>query len=412
MRVKVVNGNLVVVEDQGGSRGTNYFYLNVNEKLEHIGRLFKGQKIREGKGGRRKTYEYVVSLDSLRNMFGTKIELYEFSFSNSGHGPYCRIYEVDCVTGAINEKGVSTHLDFKIIGLEEDWLNWYDRIVPRMIKRIKDIQQALGIELFFAEKSVRLEDIYNDPANAKRIALIFPQPQARSRALQGYIQASHELYVLMLVAEALGGKTIYHVYGKPTWWIAHAQDDPTAVIESNGRKFTVWYQFAIKEWIDVVFSGLVRAFLDPKELERLAMEGKFDELEKILGKKPNNVAEAYSMITNFNKLIKGRQHVKPDIVIFEGDYRSKGDLKRNPPNNIVLIDAKIRISDNDIKQLKEYKDVFDREFEKGKMHYVIACLEKAEHKLILEKLGFIVVENVAPDKEGEKKFVEVIKDLL
>jgi hypothetical protein len=99
-------------------------------------------------------------------------------------------------------------------------------------------------------------------------------------------------------------------------------------------------------------------------------------------------------------------------VIFEGDYRSKGDLKRNPPNNIVLIDAKIRISDNDIKQLKEYKDVFDREFEKGKMHYVVACLEKAEHKLILEKLGFIVVDNVAPDEEGEKKFVEVIKNLL
>jgi len=187
---------------------------------------------------------------------------------------------------------------------------------------------------------------------------------------------------------------------------------PTAVVESNGRKFTVWYQFAIKEWIDVVFSGFVRAFLDPGKLEKLAMGGKFDELEKILGKRPNNVAESYSMIANFKKLMEGRQHVKPDIVIFEEDYRSREDLKRNPPSNIILIDAKIRISDNDIKQLKGYKDVFNREFKKSRIHYVIACLGKAKHKLTLEKLGFLIVEDVASGEEGEKKFVEVIRNLL
>ena len=411
MGIRIENGDVWIGENQGGSYGSSYMYVNENGILKHISRFFKGKLIHVSRSGRKKTYEYRIPLGTLKDMFGDKVEIYEFSFTTSGF-LICRAYEVDCVMSSIREFQPQRIPGFEIMNAEKYWLDLYDRTVPKMIERIKDIQQALGIELFFAKKSVRLEDIYRNPTNGKKTALTFPQPQARSRALQGYIQAVHELYVLMLVAKALGGKTIHHVYnGKPAWWIAHAQDYPTAVVETNNRKFTVWYQFSAKDWIDVVFTGLVRENLSPGELEKLAMEGKFDVLERIFGQRPKDVREAYSMIANFKKLTK-RQYVKPDIVIFEGDYRWKDELKEIPPSNVLVIDSKIEISDTDIEQLKSYRELFNSKFSGGRIHYIIACLGKTNHKDTLEKLGYYVIEDVFPDEKGEDEFVKVVKDLL
>ncbi|AEH25536.1 hypothetical protein PYCH_18810 [Pyrococcus yayanosii CH1] len=49
-----------------------------------------------------------------------------------------------------------------------------------------------------------------------------------------------------------------------------------------------------------------------------------------------------------------RIHVKPDIMIFRGEYYSRRDILKNPPNRAVLIDAKVEITQNDLKQLLEY----------------------------------------------------------
>ncbi len=169
------------------------------------------------------------------------------------------------------------------------------------------------------------------------------------------------------------------------------------------------YQFAVKEWMEVVLGGIIRAMLEIDGLRRLALEGILDEFERIFGIRPKDSQEALSLVESMETLARGRQHVKPDILIFEGDYRSRKDLTDNLPNNIILIDAKINITDSDLKQLKSYRDVFNREFKKGRMHYVVASLERAKQ---LGKLGFIVVENVAPGKEGEVKFVETIRNII
>lgn len=395
--IEVKNGTIYVYEYWGGSRGSNYFYIKDGEQLVHISKKFKGVLRGATRGGRRKKYVYKIPL--------AELELYEFSFSNSGYGPYCRRYLISQNGNVIEKVEVDlADLEFEVVGSENGLLRFYNSTVPKMIERVKQIEKSLGIGLLF-DGTERLEDIYRDPARAAKIALVFPTAQTRCKALEKYIQDAHELYVLMLVAEAIGGKTIYHVLnGQPIWWIAHAKDWPTAVVD-NSKRYTIWYQFSIIDWLKVVFPGIAKAFLNPAELQRLAMEGKFEIFEKIFGVKPKDVREAYSLIANWGE--KRRQHVKPDIVIFKGDYRERNEIKAD--SKVIVIDAKVEIKNGDLVQLKGYMKTF-RQFKDVK--FIIACLGRAKYKTTLERMGYIVIENVAPNESGENKFKEVLLTIL
>jgi len=286
----------------------------------------------------------------------------------------------------------------------------YDKYVPNMISRIKEIEKLIGIKLFLRPQ--RLNDIYEDPKNARNIALIFPNVNSRIMAIKGYIQSAHELYVLMLLGEALNGETLRLSYREEREWIIeHAQDYPTAIVRAHGHVFTIWYQFSAEEWVKVVFPGLVKSFLSPGDLQKLAMEGKFEELGKILGTTPRNLSEAYKLIANFNK-IRVRQHVKPDIVVFEGEYNYREELEKHPPERILLIDAKIDVTENDFKQLLGYKKLFSKRFSKGKVRYVISAMKNVNYKEALENAGYVIIENVFPGSKGEGEFINEIRAIL
>ena len=79
------------------------------------------------------------------------------------------------------------------------------------------------------------------------------------------------------------------------------------------------------------------------------------------------VAEGIKRTFFGERSLRRRQNVKPDIVIFEGDYRWREDLEKNPPRNVVVIDAKIEIKDSDVEQLRGYMEIFGRKFKKYTM---------------------------------------------
>ena len=409
-------GVVRISEEIGGSRGTKYYYIEVSGLLEHIAEYFGQFKryIGSSRAGKRKEFEYRIPLNVLKKL-GDIVKIYEFSFSNKGYGPYIRIFKIDCEKGEITEKdGSLSNINFKIDRSVESMIEVYKRYIPDMIKRVKDIQSKLKFELFFSG-AVRLEDIYNDPENAWKTAIIYSENKARVRALESYIQSSQELYILMLVAEALNGKTVSK-YGTPTWLIEKGQDYPTAIVEVNGRKFTIWYQFSIRRWIDVVFAGLMRLFGASevvKKLQEWAMNGEFEKFERLFGVRPKDAKEAYKLIREVGKL-RGRQYVMPDIVVFEGEYEKREEIKENPPKRALIIDAKIEVGDSDIHQVLEYKRIFDQTLNGCQNNYVVACLEKISsgHKKILEGNGIIVVEDVAPYKEGEERFKKAIKEFF
>jgi hypothetical protein len=367
----VIDDRVVLSERHHGTRGSNYCYIPVSGRLVHIGKLFKGKLL---SGGRRRYYKYEIPLRSLAKKLEERVIIYDFSFSNQGYGPYCTRYFIDCSSGDVQvQYGIEeVGYGFELLGREVTWLELYNKYVPNLIRRVKDIQEKLDIELFFAEHSLRLEDIYNDPMDASVSALVLPSWQGRVKALKTYLRSVHELYVLMLVGEAIEGRTVYHAYSeKPSWWIASSSEYPTAVIETCDGRYTVWYQFSLKEWIEVVMRGLGRSMF--------GYEG-----------------------------VRKRQYVRPDIVIFKGDVRHRGDLER--AESLLLIDAKIYLTQGDLEQLRAYAEGFKREYEK--VHGIIACLEEAIYRTTLEKLGYTIIENVTPSHKGEAEFIEAVKETL
>ena len=409
--LKVADRKLVIVETIGGSYGTEYYHIKTDEELEPVYWCFSNMIVSKEVHGKKKCHKYKIPLEHLQKQFGEVVEIYEFCFTNSGAGPFCRVYKVNTKLGSVTINDCpSTPTKFKIKGPERALVNMYDKYVPDMISRIKEIEKLLGIKLFLRPQ--RLSDIYEDPKNARNIALIFPNVNSRIMAIKGYIQSAHELYVLMLLGEALNGETLRLSYREEREWIIeHAQDYPTAIVRAHGHVFTIWYQFSAEEWVKVVFPGLVKSFLSPGDLQKLAMEGKFEELGKILGTTPRNLSEAYKLIANFNK-IRVRQHVKPDIVVFEGKYDYREELEKHPPERILLIDAKIDVTENDFKQLLGYKKLFSKRFSKGKVHYVIAAMKNVDYKEALENAGYVIIENVFPGSKGEGEFINEIRAIL
>jgi len=378
--LEVKGDRIVIREIHHGTRGSNYYYILVGDRLVHISRLFKGRLL---SGGRKRYYEYNIPLRSLAEKLGEKAVIYGFSFSNSGYGPFCTMYIIDCSSGDVQERHGIEELDysFELLGREITWLELYDKYVPNLIRRVKDIQEQLGMELFFAEHSTRLEDIYNDPVGALRSALVLPSWQGRVKALKMYLRSAHELYVLMLVGEAIGGRTVYHIYSeRPSWWIAVSSEYPTAVIETPEGRYTLWYQFSQRAWVEVVMRGFLMRY----------GKGQVGPHEVI------------------GRGRRKRQYVRPDVVLFRGDFRYRRDLGR--AESLLLIDAKINLTQGDLEQLRAYAEGFVGEY--GKVFGIVACLEEAMYRATLEKLGYVVVENVAPGRRGENEFIEVVREIL
>jgi|GEM_PF-3672415 len=416
MGVSLVNGGVRISEEIGGSCGTCYCYIEIDGLLEPISRVFRRFRkyVDSSRGGRRKRFEYIIPINELKK-FGDTVNIYEFNFSNRGYGPYINLYKIDCININITKSGASLNgVNFKIDGSIKNWIEMYQNCVPNFIRAVKSIQSKFGFNLAF-RKAVRLEDIYNNPNNAWKIALIYGENKAIIRALQSYIQSSHELVLLMLVAEALKGKTLSK-YGTPTWYIEKGQDYPTAIVEVDGRKFTVWYQFSIKKWIDVVFIGLLKMF-DTEEiiedLQEWAIKGEFEIFERLFNVKPKDTKEAYELIKRAEKLGE-RQYVMPDIVIFEGEYEERIKIKENPPKRALIIDAKIEVGKLDVIQISKYKEIFNETLKGSQNGYIVACLGDIypSYKIELERIGITVIENVAPDKEGEGEFIKVVRNFF
>ena len=416
--IEVYEGKVRVREEVGGSRGTDYYHIEIDGVLEPIRWVFRryGRFVGSSRAGKRREYEYKIPIDELRKI-GDIVRFYRFSYSNKGYGPYITIYEVNCDSLTVREmSGVSlNNLTFKIDSRDvEERIRAYQRYVPAFIDRVKDVQSKLGFDISF-RRAARLEDIYNDPNNAYKIALTFSENKARAKALEAYIQSAHELYVLALVIEALNGRIISS-YGSPTLYIEKGSDYPSAIVESNGKIFTVWYQFSIKRWIDVVFAGLLRMFEDSgiiSELQKKAMEGEFEIFERLFGVKPKNVQEAYKLIREAGKLGQ-RQYIMPDVVVFEGEYYRREDIRKNPPKKALVIDAKIEMGDSDLEQLLAYKKIFDETLDGCETKYIVACLEKIfpYHKRTLEANGMKVIEDVASRTAGEETFIREIKNFF
>ncbi|MCD6458127.1 MAG: hypothetical protein J7K82_04680 [Thermoproteales archaeon] len=386
--IEIRGNKLVIWERQGGTRGTNYFYMldPHRKRLIHVSRLFTSVLESTSRAGRRRDYRHEASLSVLEKELGSEIVLFMFWYTNKGYGPSTTRYLINCSRKTVEGEMVDTAsvsiYEFEVLGPEREWIELYEKYVHDIMNIVKSIVNKLGIEVLFAGRAKRLEDLYTNSKLGLINALVQSSWQSRQKALEAYVRSAHELYVMFLAANSLNAKTIYHISssGKLYWWIEYASAVSTAVVETiTGRKYTFWFQFSLQRWWDVVREGLMYAMLG----------------------KP------------IKQLPPSRQYVRPDIVIMEGEYRYRSDLKRAIPALVVLIDAKISFDEADFKQLEGYAKNFGKLFGK-KVIYIVACLDRIppSYKKMLEGIGYYIVEEVAPGKKGETEFQDLIKRTL
>ena len=363
MVIRLEDGHLIVRETHKSSRGGDYTYVVRDSKLTHISRFFRPSK----KEDRNITYE--ISTKDAEKILGQEIELIEFSFSNRGHF-YPKIYRINLQTKTLNQefsrnREVLGRYEFEILGDEYHALKEYEREVPPLIERVWEIEKRLNLTIHI--RGTRGEEVHEDPELGKFNSLVFPNPRSRTRSLKEKIRFAHELYVLMLVVDSMLDTS----EKERTLWVTH-EDDPTLIIPSD-PPLTIWYQFSIEEWLEVVKKGVIALFTGRK--------------------------------------IR-RSHPKPDILIFKGEYHLREDLLRNPPDSVILIDAKVELPKSDIEQLKSYKELFSRAFKNTE--FIVAAIEKipAHYKYKLEDEGYRVIENVFPGRSGEKEFQEVLQNII
>ena len=366
--VGIKDENLTIIERPKGSRGSNsYVYLLISDELVHIERIFRDKK-QELRNYGYMLNIYELPLKEIKEKFGEQIVLYEFRYSNNRY-LHIRKYIINCESKTVQTFLLNSdkilNLKFKIINSEKSTIEEYKKYAPKIVNEIKKIMKEMNMNFLFLGRPERIIDVYDNLDYGLNIAMIYPSERSRKLALKSYIRNIYKLYVLMLISKALNGKTKkFSDDNEPYWTIHFYSDEPTAIIEINdNKKYTIWFQFTAESWINVIFKGF-------KSEETL--------------------------------------NVKQDIAIFEGEYKNRNKLEKNPPQKSIFITIKTKITKNDIKQLENYARLFGNI---KNSTLILACLEKIKYKNLIENIGWIVVEDVFPEKEGEKRFMNLIKNL-
>ena len=396
MTIKLEDGCLIVRETHKGSTGGDYTYIIRDSKLVHISKFFGLSK--------RTAYEitYEIPIIDAERILGREMELLEFSFSNSGSF-FPEIYRIDLRAKTLDRVLLRNQevlrYEFEILGDEYHAIKEYERNVPQLIERVREIEKNLNLSLHIW--GTRGREVHEDPELGKFNSLVFPNPRSRTRSLKEKIRFAHELYVLMLVVDSV----LKASAEERKLRITH-EDWPTLVVDD--LQVTVWYQFSIENWTKVVW-GHFWSVID--EVAKMIADGDYEKAEKLLGiKLPRTYSESMKVLASMRS--SKRIYVKPDIMVFKGEYHSRDDLLQNPPDKAVLIDAKVGMTEDDLKQLKEYREKFPKTFEN--IEFIVAAIEKipAHYKYKLEGGGYRVIENVFPGRSGEKEFQEVLQNII
>lgn len=359
MREIKIEGNEVVFREvRGGTRGTDYSYIESGGELLPV-KLVGDERFVEEMRGNRKKYEIRVDLARIR---GGKI--YNFSFSNSG-GLFVISGDINTILSKRKSGGIGDiilseerirNLRFRILGEERDIGEEFER----MRKDIKEVMRLKSFELLFLGHAERTIEMIKDPDMAFVTSMIFPNPNSRINSLKIKRRTLHEIWVMIhaidaLDAEVEGGKLLMET----------ASEDPTGFLRSLYCDLTIWYQFPIWEQFMTVVRG--------------AREGR-------------------------------RHHVRPDIVIFKGFYREASDLRTERGDMIrekaVVIDSKIEMREGDFEQLEAYTRLF---LEGSK--FICPCI-KGVTRRTRRPNGWDVIEDVRPGGNGINRFRESLSEAV
>lgn len=377
---------VVFNEIRGGTAGTNYFYVVSNGELIPIRSLAEQEHERfVKKWGNRKEYEIKIDLSEIRRK-----DIYHFKFHRSGElfASLCRIEnrEVREVNSLSSER--VKRLKFKILGYEREFAEEFKEVVERMREDIGRTENTRHFMLSFHGHPERTREAIEDPDMAYITSMILPLSKGRINSLNQKMRAVHEIWVIVLVIDALNAGIEEGALGNRELKIWGKQQKPAAILRTRYGTLTLWYQFP-------------RYGPDRHgELLRMCMEGEFEEIGNFLGLEvmPTSGADCESAVKKGN--------LRPDIVIAKGSFKFANNIKDEAGDireKAVVIDPKIEIRESDVEQLKAYT----RLFPEGSK-FICPCM----NGVTCRPNGWDVIEDVCPKGEGVNVFRERLREAV
>lgn len=342
--IDIEGNNVLFLEERGGRRGTDYYYVELNDKLHPVREL--GIERFLDKSGGAERYEVKVKL---KDVEGKRI--FHFGFTNSGffvprllkikNGIIC--HDSSHLTSAIGG------LSFSKLG-DEGSLSEDFREILKEINRMKN-KKSMNLDILFVGHAEATTEAIRDPDTAYITSMVFPSSRSRKRSLESKLRNLHEIWILMHLIDALGGSGV-------ELHIETASEYPTCHLKTLYGTLTIWYQFPILDQFTAIVTG------------------------------------ARS---------KERVHVRPDIVVFKGYFKDAEELRAGDKirEKAVVIDPKIKMSNEDVEQLEAYTKLFS-----GGSKFICSCIGKTE----LRPNGWDIIEYVKPKSEGLEKFKVVVKN--
>jgi len=407
MRAEIQERVAKFTEIRNGAKGTEYWYVATKEGFIPVREFNEAKEELIRDRGRRKVYEVRIPLSDVEGN-----DLLQCSFANSGFSIFRRyrisgrrVEELELLESDIG------NLEIKILGDEREHLEAYNHVVPKMVNDIKRIEQRMEFEFFFHKHAFKTEEVIKDPKLGLVTSMAIPTERGRSKSLENKIRSTHEIWILAESIGYLEGR-VEDRLGERCIWLAHADEKPSFFLRSTHGDFTVWYQFPIRKQIEVISKlGEYLSVLYEK-----CAKGRYEEVQSELRLEtmPTSYRECASAVANAGREIKGVQNVRPDIVIFKGivegarDIRDESRIRRNA----VVIDPKIAVNGNDVKQLMNYV----RFFHEGSK-FILPCMKEVNSSYLrnLERSGWKVIDNVRPDTEGLFRFrdelIEAVREI-
>ena len=379
-----------VQEIHGGSAGTEYMYLILNNELVHVSQLPHARIVKVEERGRRRK---LVVWDVPDNVVSGHDGIY-VSFSSRGRYPYITYFKLpkdlkdlpiisisslyvkrlfrEDIRDPIKEIIMRRGIQVRLFDRERYQLSQYRRIVPKLVSDIHDDLRDMEMSMehiIMWERAVRIIELLEDPTYAEYLSLILPTPQGRIKSLHEKIVHAYELWLLLKVIKSF--QELGASLKSKELRIGFTENIPAITLNYEGKVIHVLYQPTIMPHIMSAFMNLEKPY-----------------------------------------------HVVPDIAIVvldEDKHIEYGNLFKYAEKVPILIEAKLSLEgrtkyesvDITIRQIRNYMKLL-----KNKPKVVVPIYERSPSAVrILNSIkGVRAIDEVNPyNQDKVKEFTDIIK---
>ncbi|WP_156769804.1 hypothetical protein [Caldivirga maquilingensis] len=367
--------------NRGGTRGSEYAYVMLNNELVHVSEA--GKRIRCD--GDLCVYEVLANVNYV----------YFFSFSRSGYSSVVRCLPGDypdiMIDNSICEvKDVEEVLNTWLRGIKfrirdpelNKLLNELNSDFAIMSSEVKSYWGSVGGVFKAVGHAARFNEFLKDPRIYYFTGMSIPNDNGRVRSIKVLMSIMYENWVAMKTAKVLGVRGLIrrsweaNTTSSISMWFEQGSDNSFAILDTTYGPITMWIEF---QW-----DPAIHVFLDAEIIKK---NGKLKFIRK-----------------------PGRKAVRPDIVLVKGAFDNVNALMQANKDIDVLIECKTLPYNEWASDADEQVMQYLSNFRPKNMALITRYGIPINIKNKLTKYGIRVIDNVKPSSMIENELSNFIQN--